>query len=131
MGRKEMRMKVMKHVLVWGLLAAFAGGLIAHNLQAEEQPSRPLPFRGTIKAVDKEAKTITLAERTERVFHITKDTKLSKGGKEATFEDAKVGEQVGGSYRRDAAGKMTAVSIRFGPRVEETPRRSRGAETND
>jgi hypothetical protein len=72
-----------------------------------------LPFRGKLSAVDKTAKTITVGERT---FQITSDTKIFKAGKPATLEDGVVGEDMSGSYRKADDGKLTAVTVRFGPR---------------
>jgi hypothetical protein len=37
-----------------------------------------------------------------------------KSGKPATLADGTVGDEVAGSYRKDADGKNNAVSIRFG-----------------
>lgn len=73
-----------------------------------------IPFRGKIDAVDKTAKTIKVGERT---FEVTAETRIMKGGKPATLDDAVVGEEVGGVYK-EADGKLTALSLRLGPRPE-------------
>ena len=70
-----------------------------------------LPAGGKIAAVDKAAKTIKVGER---VFHITAETRIRKDGKTATLEEAKVGEEVGISYRQ-VDGKLMALSLRLGP----------------
>jgi hypothetical protein len=74
-----------------------------------------LPLGGKISAVDKTAKTITVRERT---FQITSETRISKAGKPATFDDAVVGEEVGLSYIKADDGKLTARSVRIGPKPE-------------
>lgn len=74
-----------------------------------------LPFRGKIGAVDKTAKTITVGERT---FQITSQTRIMKAGKPATLDDAAVGEEIGGSYKKADDGKLIAQTIRIGPRPE-------------
>lgn len=112
----------MKKLILTAVLAAFtvinfAPVFAADDKPAEkkEAPARALPFRGKIAAVDKEAKTIKVGERT---FHITTDTKMAKAGKQATLEDATVGETVGGSYREAADKKLNLVSLRIGPRPD-------------
>jgi len=85
----------------------------------KEAPARPIPFRGKIAAVDKQAKTIKVGERT---FQITSDTRIMKAGKPATLEDASVGEDVGGQYRESADKKLNVVSLRVGPRPDAPPK---------
>ena len=69
--------------------------------------------------MDQVAKTITIkGKEKDRVFHITSQTKIMKAGKPATLENGVVGEEIGGYARESAAGKMEAVSVRFGPRPE-------------
>lgn len=72
------------------------------------------PFRGKVDAVNKTAKTVKVGERT---FQITDETRIVKGGKAATLDDAVVGDEVGGSYK-EVDGKLNAQMIRFGPRPE-------------
>jgi hypothetical protein len=73
-----------------------------------------LPFRGKIDAVDKTAKTVKVGERT---FQVTSETRIMKGVKPATLDDAVVGDDIGGSYK-EVDGKLNALSLRFGPRPE-------------
>jgi len=82
---------------------------------AGEKSDRPIPFRGKIDSVDKTAKTVKVGER---VFKVTSDTRIRKGGQDATLDDAVAGEDIGGSYRRATDGTLNAVSLRFGPRPE-------------
>ena len=86
-------------------------------------PVKPkaIPFNGKLGAVDLVNKTITLDEKTKRTFQVTKDTKIMKAGKPATLEDGVVGDDVAGRYTKDDAGKLTAKSIRFGPKPAPAP----------
>ena len=92
---------------------------------AKDAPPRALPFRGKIGAVDKQAKTIKVGERT---FHVTSDTKINKAGKPATLDDATVDEEVGGSYREGADKKLNLVSLRIGARPDATPKKEAPAK---
>ena len=112
--------KSLARITLISLLAlAFAAGPVAVLAadQAPETSARPYPFRGKIGSVDKEAKTITLEGATsKRTIHITASTKLEKGGKPATLNDAAAGEQVTGQCRKTSDGKEEAVSVYLGPR---------------
>lgn len=85
--------------------------------ETEKAPKKQgaIPFRGKVNAVDKTAKTVTVGER---VFQVTPDTKLMKAGKPAKLDDAVVGEEVGGNYRKADDGKLVAQMIRFGPKPD-------------
>ena len=87
-----------------------------NSMTAAEAKAKPLPFKGKLGAVDNNAKTITLDEKTKRVFMITSETRLMKSGKPATLEDAVVGDEITGSYKKMADGKLSAVSVNFGPK---------------
>jgi Cu/Ag efflux protein CusF len=76
--------------------------------------NRPLPFRGKVKSVDASAKTISVGTLT---LQITSQTKIIKVGKPATLEEVAIGDDVAGSYRKDAEGNMNAVSLRIGPKM--------------
>ena len=115
----------MKRLILAVIVAAFAASVpLPVNAQdakpadKKEAPARAIPFRGKIAAVDKQAKTIKIGERT---FHITADSKIAKPGKPATLDDATVGEDVGGQYREGADKKLNVVSLRIGPRPEAAP----------
>jgi hypothetical protein len=92
--------------------------------QTPVQPKKHegLVFRGTVSAIDAKAMTLTVETRT---FAVTSDTKIIKDGKSATLADGVVGEQVRGAYKKTDDGKLTAISIHFGAKVEnknaETP----------
>jgi hypothetical protein len=78
--------------------------------------ARAVPFRGKLDAVDQQAKTIKVGERT---FHVTSDTRIMKAGKPATLAEVKVGEEVGGAYREGDDKKLNVVSLRVGPRPQQ------------
>lgn len=122
----------MKKTLVQSLAVALVlalAGVVATPSLAQEKAEKgkgegkekkapsTIPFTGKITAVDKDAKSITLSGEKARVIHITAKTRLTKGegNQPADFEDAKVGEQVGGGYR-EADGKKEATTVHFGAR---------------
>jgi len=74
------------------------------------------PFHGKVSAVDVKASTFTLEGKTPRVFNVTATTKIMKNGAVATLKDAVVGDDCGGKVTKDATGKLTALSVRFGPK---------------
>ena len=77
-----------------------------------------IPFNGTIVAVDTAAGTVTLNGKMGRVLHITGSTVVIDGsGNPATLGAATVGEEVGGSYIKDAAGTLTASKLRIGAKT--------------
>ena len=75
------------------------------------------PFRGKLATVDKTAKTIKLGES---VYQVTSETKITKAGKPATLEDGVLGEPVSGYAKPTEDGKMTATTIHFGAKPEDT-----------
>jgi hypothetical protein len=113
----------MKKLIVPLLIAAFAasitipvGGAEADPGQKKEaQTNRGIPFRGKIAAVDSQAKTVKVGERT---FHVTADTRIMRAGKPTTLGDAKVGEEVGGQYRESSDKTLNLVSLRIGARPD-------------
>lgn len=80
-----------------------------------EKKQEGLPFKGTVAKIDKDAKTLTVGDKT---FQITSETKIKKAGKDATLESGVVGEEVALKYKTAADGKLTALSVRFGPKAE-------------
>lgn len=103
-----------------------------NSAAATSAKAKPLPFTGKLGAVDNSAKTITLDEKTKRTFQITSETKLMKDGKPATLEDAVVGDQVRGSYKKLADGKLSAVSVSFGAKTAAPPASGKSKKgTND
>jgi hypothetical protein len=72
------------------------------------------PFRGVIASIDIQAKRLTLEGRqNRRVIQVTDSTRLEKHGQAVVLADLKVGEAVGGTLRKTAAGQEEAVLIRL------------------
>ncbi|MSU58214.1 MAG: hypothetical protein EXS35_08545 [Pedosphaera sp.] len=82
---------------------------------AGEKKKGSPPIRGKIGAVDKTAKTVTIGQTT---IQITSETKIQKGGKEATLDDAAVGEDAMAMVNKSDDGKVTARRLQIGPRPE-------------
>ncbi|MEI6193469.1 MAG: hypothetical protein WCS42_03975 [Verrucomicrobiota bacterium] len=74
-----------------------------------------VPFHGKLTAIDTNAMTFTVGERT---FAITSETKITKDNLPATLADGVVGETVGGAYRKNADGKLSATSLHFGSKSD-------------
>jgi hypothetical protein len=78
--------------------------------------SATLPFRGTLTAVDTNAMTLTVEKR---AFNMTSETIITKDDKPAVLADGVVGEPVRGAYKKNADGKLDAVTVRFGGKQKE------------
>jgi len=70
-----------------------------------------IPFHGKVDAVDNNAMTLKVGNRT---FQVSSDTKISKDGQPATLSDGVVGEPVRGTYKKVDSGKLDALSVYFG-----------------
>jgi hypothetical protein len=79
--------------------------------------SSTLPFHGTLTAVDTNTMTLTVEKRT---FDMTSDTTITKDGKPAVLADGVVGEPVRGAYKKNAEGKLDAVTVHFGGKQKES-----------
>ena len=98
------------------------GGLDERKTE-QVQPAR-LPFSGKLSGVDQTLMTITLeGKQKKRVIGITSKTRITKAGKPATLEDALPGDVVGGQAVRTGEGKEEALSLRIGPKVENSAAR--------
>lgn len=84
----------------------------------ERKAGRP-PFGGKLTAVDKATGIIKVGERT---FHVVSTTRIQMGGKPATLDDAKIGDEVGGQYREGDGGRLELLSLRVGPKPEKKPK---------
>ena len=129
-----------KHIALYAILAA---ALIAAPalVRAEDSPAKKpaaaesgapakkhvVPFHGKVSAVDATAMTVAIAKRT---FNVTSETKIMKEGKPAIFADIAVGEKITGQYKKDAAGKLDAVSIYIGGKAEKTGGKKKAAKTD-
>jgi hypothetical protein len=109
----------MKHIFptITGLAfaAMFLVGAATTSLatEAAEKPQRSVPFKGKISEVDEKTQTIKLEGKTDRVFQINSETRISRAGSPARLTDAVVGELVTGSYLKTESGQI-AVSVFLG-----------------
>ena len=102
----------MKKLILSGFIAllaiAMVGTPIALRAQSTNAPAKKapaakkpgndqLPFRGNVKSIDNNAKTLSVGKET---FQITSETKIIKMGKPATLADGVEGEMVSGSYKK-------------------------------
>jgi len=119
-----------------GLLAAAVAApmqLCAQDTNApaaeknEAKPKRATlpPLHGRVKAVDITAKTLTVGEHTVQIIS---ETKITKAGKVATLADAAVGEEATILYKKTEAGKLDALSVRFGPKESKAELRKEKQE---
>ncbi|MBI3879430.1 MAG: hypothetical protein HY301_05125 [Verrucomicrobia bacterium] len=84
----------------------------------KEGKAKSVPYTGKVSAVDKVAKTVTLATKEKsRTYQVTAETKINKAGKPATLDDAVVGEEAS-AYGHEADGKYVAQSLRLGPKTD-------------
>ena len=128
---REKHMKTLIRAMCVGLMAlAIAGVQINLNAQESEgsaakekaaKSQKKFPFNGRLKAVDKEAGTVIVGNRT---FKRTPQTKYLQDG----LEEAKIGEKVGGSYIKEADGTLTVNSIRFGPKPKKEKKENKSAD---
>jgi len=93
---------------------------------AAEKPAKKksvfFPFRGKIKTLDAEKGTLTLPGakgKSDRVFSIVKDAKLTLDGKKARLGDIKAGMYVGGRAKRISETKVEAHTINVKSKMPE------------
>ncbi|MGE3309303.1 MAG: hypothetical protein AB7O66_04975 [Limisphaerales bacterium] len=85
------------------------------------------PFRGRVAGFDAETLTLRLEGKvTPRVVHLNPRTRLVRQGLPAKHDDLKAGEEVGGTLRKDEAGREEAVLIRIGPKPDPERRPNEG-----
>jgi hypothetical protein len=124
-----------KTIVKFTALSLFAATVVATplNLRAQETTTNAPAmhkhtqhdhsvFNGKLSAIDKNAQTLKVGERT---FEINSETKITKAGKPATLSDGVVGEPVAGAYKKSEDGKMTATSIRFGAKPDSEKKKKK------
>ena len=95
--------------------AASAAPAASASAAPAAKAPRAIPFRGNATAIDKSAKSFTIAGKTtSRVFKVTDKTAVTKMGNAATFADLTEGEAVTGSYWKQADGTLEAKSLKIG-----------------
>lgn len=91
------------------------------------KPARAIPMRGTVSAVDGDAKTFTIAAKaSSRVFKVTDKTTVTKNGAATTFADIAPETKITGSYWKQADGTLEAKLVKIGG--AETPKKSTGGK---
>lgn len=100
--------------------AAKADAATAASPAKASASTRPLPFRGTVSAVDQTAKTFSIAGKdATRVFMITEKTEITKDGKPATIIEIVDGVKVTGSHWKHDNGKLETKSVKIGAMDEK------------
>ena len=89
---------------------------------SSNQPATPkqkkhnaIPFRGKVEAVDTNAMTLKVGNRT---FQVSSETKIFREGHAATLSEGVVGEPVRGTYKKSEGGRLDALSVYFGAKNE-------------
>jgi hypothetical protein len=85
-------------------------------------------FNGKLTAVDTNAMTLTVGERT---YEITSETIITKAGEPATLSEGVTGETASVAFKKDADGKLTATSIHFGAKAEGEKKKKKKANPDD
>ena len=117
--------KTLKHLCTFALAAAMTSMTLNAMAQNDTQnktnhsvgatkPSHT-PFHGKVDAVDTVAKTIKVGERT---FVVTSETRIKKDGNPAVFDDIKVGDNVGGAFRKADDGKLELLTLNAGVKAD-------------
>lgn len=88
-----------------------------------------ISFHGKVVAVDTSADTLTVGKLT---LNVTSTTKISNAtnGEPAILSDIIVGETVGGSYKKDAAGQLNAQTIHIGVKARKKKSDDSSTSTN-
>jgi hypothetical protein len=79
--------------------------------------NRTVPFRGKVAALDAQKKTFTLSGPKQRVFQLSADTQIEKGGQPAAIEDIATGDEARGLCQIDEDGQRVVIKASFGPKV--------------
>lgn len=82
--------------------------------------NRTVPFRGKVASMDAQKKTFTLSGPKQRVFQLSTDTQIEKGGQPASIEDIATGDEARGLCQIDEDGQRIVIKASFGPKVAKT-----------
>ena len=95
---------------------------------AVEKKARPTQFHGVVSAVDKTAKTFTIAtKKGGTVYSVNDETKITNKDAAAKFEELADKAYVTGSFEKDG-DKNLAKTLKLG---QETPVKKEKAEKSD
>ncbi len=87
---------------------------------AKLKPKKPANiFAGKLMEINKTNLTLTVENKAKKstVYAITSNTRMSRGGKPSTFSDALLGDAVRGVFAKGKEGKLTVISLDYGPSV--------------
>ena len=83
----------------------------AKDPQKKEHKSKTTTINGTVSAVTDATVTIVDSEKAEHTIAITGDTKVTKGGKDATIADVKANDVVAIEASKGEGDAWTALKI--------------------
>ena len=83
----------------------------AKDPQKKEEKTKPTMLSGTVSAVTASALTIMDSEKAEHTLAVTSETKVIKGGKDATLADVKANDVVTIEARKGEGNTWTALKI--------------------
>ena len=122
-AKNNMKQTIKTVFISIALIAAFAGASTTTSSAQEKKEAalstnavaatkaQSLPFHGTVASVDAIAKSVTLKGDKKQVLLITPQTKISKGGKVATFESITADLRVQGFKTLNSEGKYEAKTF--------------------
>lgn len=87
-----------------------------------EQSDKLELFSGKIEALDLEKKSLVIEKKT---YLVVESTKLMDKEKELKLADLKVGTEVHGLAKKNAAGQLEATIIKLGPKPQDQPPKDR------
>jgi len=101
------------------------------NMGAADAPAKKsdksdqVAYKGTVKAVDPAAETITVGDLT---LKLAAEAKLTKDGQAMKFTDIKEGDEVRGHYKKTDDGKLEAISVHEGQAAHHKKKDGAAAE---
>jgi len=81
------------------------------NDPQKEQKTKTVTIKGTVSAVTESALTIVDSQKTEHTISVTSETKVTKGGKDATLADVKANDIVTIEAKKGEGDTWTALKI--------------------
>lgn len=83
----------------------------AKDPQKKEHKMKTATLNGTVSAVTDSAVTIVDSQKAEHVLTVTSETKVTKGGKDATLADVKANDVVAIEAMKGEGNTWTAMKI--------------------
>ena len=83
----------------------------ARNQPKKEQKTKTTMLNGTVSAVTDSALTIIDSDKAEHTLAVTSETKVTKGGKDATLADVKANDVVAVEAEKGEGDTWTALRI--------------------